>query len=349
MESLAECMRFLFTGLPPAVSVGLFFLLGAGVGNLLAKWMIRLTEPVRVDRTQIHAQNEPSSPWWHLIPIAGFFLARGRSRHHNEPVGGWGLFVELGTGLLFAGFVVAMVWFDCQTTTEVQPDEIWRYGRIFYHLTLISLLVAATGTDFREYIIPDSITIPGIAIGVLGATLSGQLQMIHLWVDWNDPMLVLKGAYIPAWIDQSRHWHGFAWSVTGLVTGAGITWLVRAVSKWVLGRDALGFGDVTLMAMIGSFVGWQPIVFIFLLAPLCGLVVGLTVRWIAGRTFLPYGPFLSAATVTVLLSWKWMWTASRNTFGDAPGLAKLAGMALIALIVLLGLIRLYRSIPVQRR
>ena len=56
----------------------------------------------------MNAQNEPTSPWWHLIPIAGFFLSRGRSRYRNEPVGGWGLFVELGTGLLFAGFVVAM-------------------------------------------------------------------------------------------------------------------------------------------------------------------------------------------------------------------------------------------------
>ncbi|GIS60188.1 MAG: hypothetical protein CM1200mP2_24130 [Planctomycetaceae bacterium] len=108
------------------------------------------------------------------------------------------------------------------------------------------------------------------------------------------------------------------------------TWLVRSVSGLVLGREALGLGDVTLMAMIGSFVGWQPVLFIFLLAPFCGLVVGLLARVLTNRPFVPYGPFLAAAASVVLLAWRWIWLfppnsprggfAVRNLFGEPqPG------------------------------
>ena len=181
---------------------------------------------------------------------------------------------ELLTGTLYAGYFLAVFRFGAHTSDEVLPAHLWVYGRGFYHLVLIGLLVAATSTDFREYIVPDQITVSGIVLGVGIATASGDTQMMHLWVDWNQAIPTLRGPFIPDWIRDSMHLHGLAWSLAGLLTGAGITWLVRLVSSIVLGQEALGFGDVTLMAMIGSFVGWQPVVFIFLLAPLCGLVAG---------------------------------------------------------------------------
>jgi leader peptidase (prepilin peptidase)/N-methyltransferase len=100
--------------------------------------------------------------------------------------------------------------------------------------------------------------------------------------------------------------------------------------------------------MIGSFLGWQPVVFVFLLAPMCGLAIGLFVRLFTSRTFVPYGPYLSAATVVVLFSWKWLWLPTRELFGHWPSLATLAGVALAALVILLTLLRLYRAIPVTR-
>ena len=71
----------------------------------------------------------------------------------------------------------------------------------------------------------------------------------------------------------------------------------------------MGFGDVTLMAMIGSFLGWQAMPIIFFLAPLAGLVVGL-VQWFVYRdNVIPYGPFLCLATLGVFLLWGpiWLW------------------------------------------
>jgi|GEM_PF-526038 len=294
------------------------------------------------------------------VPLIGPLLSPAARRYRGVNVLGWGTVMELATAGLFAGFVVAKLRFDCQAVPEVRPDELWQYGRIVYHLVLVALLVAATGTDFRDYVIPDRIVIPGLCIGIAGAVLSGDLQTIHLWVDWNQEIPGYRGAYIPEWIKDHHHLHGLAWSLAGVAAGAGLTWIVRALSSWVLGQEALGFGDVTLMAMIGSFLGWQPVLAVLVLAPFCGLIVAVFVRLIAGRIIVPYGPFLAAATLIVLFGWRRLWTfeldtglreplSVRRLFGDWVAIATLAGLAFAALLVLLTLLRLYRSVPVKKR
>ena len=249
--------------------------------------------------------------------------------------------------VLTAGFVLAMLLLECQKTISVRPTEFWRYGRIVYHAILLWLLLAATITDFRDYIIPDQITLPGILIGLGAAAASGDLQMMHLWIDWNQEHPI-HGPYIPEWIKQHQHWHGLAWSLAGLSVGAGLTWIVRWTSAVILGRQALGFGDVTLMAMIGSFIGWQPVVCVFLLAPLCGIILAFLTWIFTGRGFIPYGPYLALATVVVLFTWRWIWEPAKWTLGDRQSLMILGTAAVVSLVILLGLLRFYWSIPVGK-
>jgi len=324
---MTPLLRFPFTHFSPPVYAALFGLLGLVLGFGLARWIAWLTDDLCVSAETLPAEPNRASA--------------GRSR--------WKWIVVAATGVLFGTFVCARFLLDCQDAPEVQPVELWIYGRVYYHLMLIALLVAATGCDFREYVIPDGITLTGVLIGLGFAVLSGDLQTIHIWSDWNVPLRELRGAYIPLWIKSYPHWHGLAWSMAGMVTGAGMTWLVRVLSKLLLRQAALGLGDVTLMAMIGSFLGWQPVVIVFLLAPLCAVLVVLPVRLVTGKSYIPYGPCLSAAAVIVLFTWKWWWRATREIFGHPPSLAILAGVALTALVLLLGLLRLYRLIPVDRR
>lgn len=289
-------------------------LVGWGIGLLLAVWVNRLCEaPPRPGETRVTA-----------TMTAGLFA--------------------------LATFVI--VFLESQRVTEVTPDVAWRFGRLIAHLGLLALLVAVTATDLREYIIPDQIAVSGIVLGVLVATVSGDVQLIHFWVDWNHPLVALQGPEIPQWLQPHPHWHGLVWSVTGAAIGAGVTWLARGISSIVLGQEAMGFGDVTLMAMIGSFLGWQPILFVFLLAPFCGLVVGVLVKSLLNRPYVPYGPYLSAATVVVMLSWRWIWSweptprvSIRKLFGDLPSLAILAGVSLGLLLLLLGVVRWWRGGP----
>eukprot|EP00913_Durusdinium_trenchii_P023396 g21974.t1 len=288
-----------------------------------------------------------------LFAAAFFRAAAGKASAR------WKWWTSIGTGFLFAAFVWAFVVWECQSITEVRPDAVWKYGRIPFHLILLAMLVAATGTDFREYLIPDEIVVAGLLAALIGATASGDLQMVHLWVDANLAVPGYQAAHIPKWIGEHPHWHGLAVAGAGMLTGAAITWLVRFVSSLILGQETMGFGDVTLMGMIGAFLGWQPILMVFVLAPICGIIVAVVVRITTGRAFIPYGPYLSAAALAVLFGWKWLWTfriesggdeilSVRKMYGDLVGLAILGGIAITALIVLLGLLRLYRSVPVTR-
>ena len=255
--------------------------------------------------------------------------------------------VILALGLIFPGLHLAIFYGNSHWITEGGSVD-WAHLRLLYHYILISLLLTATVIDFDQYLIPDEITVTGMILGLGLATGVTNMQLMQVWVDWNQVDFI-RGPYIPEWIKSHPHWHGFIYSMAGLVTGAGITWLARGIARCVLGMEALGFGDVTLMGMIGSFLGWQPVVFVFLLAPLVGNAVALALRLAKRRDIVPYGPFLSAASVLVLFTWRWLWTPTREIFGHWPTLTGLAVLVTGGLAALLGLLRLYRAIPVERR
>jgi len=223
----------------------------------------------------------------------------------------------------------------------------WVQIRILHHFVFLSLLVAATGTDLLDYIIPDAITLYGLVYAVVAAAVVGNLQIVPVWVDWNEEIPSVRGPWIPQWIQE--HWwlHGIAWSTAGAAAGAGMTWVVRQTAGFLLGRDAMGFGDVTLMAMIGAFLGWQPVICTAVLAPIVGLLVGVAVRLTSGKAILAFGPYLCAAAAVVLGSWKWIWTAIRTLFGDPLWLGGVLGGTYALLLLLLLLCRLYRMIPVS--
>ncbi len=356
-------LRELPPGLSPLILMGILFLAGAVTGCFINSWVRRMSLKPDIQPLSRCQKCGTRVPFWKLIPVLHWIPIQNRCGTCATPLSRSERFLELATGGLFVLFYYMVVQQRCFEIPSVVPPVGMFEWRLVYHYVLLILLVAATSIDFREYLIPDQITISGMIIGVLGATIAGQLQIIHFWVDWNQAVPGLSGPYIPDWIKAHSHWHGFAWSLMGLIVGGGLTWVLRFVSSVLLGQEALGFGDVTLMAMIGSFIGWQPILLILPLAPLCGLLIGFLNRMLTGKTYLPYGPYLCAATLIVLMGWKWIWLAEwpatvpgaspefsiRKLYGDATGLAIVAGITLIALIGMLLLLRIYRAIPIERR
>jgi prepilin signal peptidase PulO-like enzyme (type II secretory pathway) len=90
--------------------------------------------------------------------------------------------------------------------------------------------------------------------------------------------------------------------------GGLLVWGFRIVSGWAMNQEALGFGDVTLMAMIGSFFGWQIVWLAFFLAPFFGLIF-VIIAWIVTRdSATPFGPYLCAATLYAMLDWVALWS-----------------------------------------
>jgi leader peptidase (prepilin peptidase)/N-methyltransferase len=170
---------------------------------------------------------------------------------------------------------------------------------VCYHLVFVALLVAATFIDYDLYIIPDQITIPGMIVGIGLGTLFPQVR--------------------PEPSTAETAWSGFLVGLAGLLVGGGLTQSVRFLGSVALRREAMGFGDVTLMAMIGSFLGWQAAVLAFFLAPFFGLGHALTklIAYIGKRLSgrgassadreIPFGPYLSMAALGLLIFWPWVW------------------------------------------
>jgi prepilin signal peptidase PulO-like enzyme (type II secretory pathway) len=137
--------------------------------------------------------------------------------------------------------------------------------------------------------------------------------------------------------NRPNAWAGLLSALAGLAVGGGTIWIVRVLGSLVLRREAMGFGDVTLMAMIGAMLGWQAAVIVFFLAPLAGAVVGLAQWAIRGESEIPYGPFLCLAAVVTIAAWApiWEWGAGS---ANRPGLFTLGWWLLAILLVCLAML-----------
>lgn len=129
----------------------------------------------------------------------------------------------------------------------------------------------------------------------------------------------------------------------GLAVSAGIVWFTRAGASLALGREAMGMGDVTLMAMVGIWLGWQPAVLIFFLATFIGLVHGLFQLVMHRENELPFGPSLCLAAVLITLLWQPVWAWAAVLFDDVVQLGTVLGLVVLLTAVTLFLWRWMRG------
>jgi leader peptidase (prepilin peptidase)/N-methyltransferase len=194
--------------------------------------------------------------WHDNIPVVSFILLGGRCRNCRAAISWRYPAVELTTAGLFA-----LAYARFGLTAE--------FGLA---AALLAALVAVTAIDLQHQVIPDAITLPGIAIGFLGNLATGRI----------------------GWLD----------SALGILVAGGIFWVVLQGSLLILGQEGMGGGDVKLGAMLGAFLGWKPgLLAVFLAVVVGGLVaLGLLGLKVAGRKDpIPFGPFLAAAGAATLL------------------------------------------------
>jgi leader peptidase (prepilin peptidase) / N-methyltransferase len=233
------------------------------------------------------------------IPIVSWLALRGECRGCGAPIAVRYALVEALVGLLFMGaFVVDVVDGPTGAWGQVPVSQLLAAA---YHAILLALLVAATFIDYDLMIIPDQVTVTGMVLGVVIGTIWPQVRP-------------LPGSWTTiTWVQ------GFWVGAVGLMVGAGLTQFVRQTAGFVFRREAMGFGDVTLMAMIGAFLGWQAAVLTFFFAPFMGLahaawkLLKYLKKRISGEQLsgadreIPYGPYLSMAAATLFFLWKWLW------------------------------------------
>ena len=269
-----------------------------------------------------------------------------------------GLFAGDLSPLPLAGSAQGATWFSAETILHL---------RYLYHMILLETLVVASLIDCDLKVIPDSVTVPAMLTGLAASSL-GCVYILPLWFQVPDSvqtlfdnlvgdpdtmpawLLVIRdGPRLPAYIADWPHLHGLAVSATGLVVGGGVVWLIRIAGHWVLKQEAMGFGDVTLMAAIGSFVGWQPVIVIFFIAPLVAVVFALANWFLRQERELPYGPFLAIGTLTFLCAFQHLWTNHLEaTFGYGPFLLVIlvvGGALFVPMLCLARLVRRALGIP----
>jgi len=268
------------------------FAMGAVVGSFLNVCIYRLPQRNRL-RDQLAGLLSPPSTCprcgnricaFDNVPILGWLKLRGRCRICKGRIAPRYPLIELANALLFVGVYwlevpsgYGVTLADSCVYTRLGPDAVagstwlsatavvhWRY---LYHIVLFEALLVATFIDFDHMIIPDGATLPAMAVGLIGGGVVGRLYLVPVWFqdpirlrlldplfpDWMRPLL--HAPRIPEWISQHPHLHGLAVSLAGLIVGGGLVWIVRVIGTRVLRREAMGFGDVILMAMIGSLVG----------------------------------------------------------------------------------------------
>ena len=106
---------------------------------------------------------------------------------------------------------------------------------------------------------------------------------------------------------ESAQWESLLSAILGMAAGLGIVWSVRIVGQVALRQEAMGFGDVTLMAMIGAFLGWQAVIITFFIAPFAGVIIGIIQAVVRKENELAFGPYLSLGALIVVLFWDSIW------------------------------------------
>jgi leader peptidase (prepilin peptidase)/N-methyltransferase len=193
---------------------------------------------------------------WHNVPVLSWLLLRGRCAACRAPISPRYPIVEAVAGL--ASAYVA-----------------WHFGfgaEALCALIVTWFLIALTGIDIDTQLLPDSLTLPLLWLGLLASV-------------WPGP----AGGPLPV----STHD-----AILGATTGYLSLWSVYQLFKLLTGKEGMGYGDFKLLAALGAWLGWQMLLPVILLSALTGSVVGVALIVLRrhGRDIpIPFGPYLAAA------------------------------------------------------
>lgn len=256
----------------------MMFVFGSIIGSFLNVCIYRLPRdkspwsPSRSYCPQCHELIQ----WYDNIPLVSYFLLHGHCRRCGSHISSRYLLVEFLTAILFA----VAYW--------VLSGRGESVGVIAVYLAIIAWLIVGSFIDLELRIIPDELTIGAM---LLAPVLSVLLPALH------------QGTALGrSYLFTNDHLMGpLAASLVGMAVGAGAIYFAGVGGKLLFRKEAMGFGDVKFMAALGGLLGWKPVLLVFFMAPVFGSVIGLIHLLRTKEHHIPYGPFLSAATVVTML------------------------------------------------
>jgi leader peptidase (prepilin peptidase)/N-methyltransferase len=191
------------------------------------------------------------------IPVVSYLILRGRCARCAAPISPRYPLIEALTGVL-SGLVA------------------WKFGygaAALAALVLTWFLIALTFIDVDTQLLPDSMTLPLVWLGLATSALLPAADRTSLPVNLHD-------------------------SVIGAMAGYLSLWSIYHLFKLLTGKEGMGYGDFKLLAAIGAFLGWRMLLPTVLCAAAVGAVVGIVILTLQGKgrgVPIAFGPFLSAA------------------------------------------------------
>ena len=263
------------------VDASLIGLLGLLIGSFLNVVIYRL--PVMLEAqwqaecAELHGKDQPAGAafnlivprsrcqkcshqlgWSENIPVLSYLLLRGKCSQCKTPFSLRYPLIELTTGALF--FYAGWQW-------GATPNALLWCG-------FAAAILALAMIDWDTTLLPDSITLPLLWAGLIGAAL----KLTNV---------------------------GLAESLWGAVGGYMSLWLVYWAFKLATGKEGMGFGDFKLFAALGAWFGWQALIPIILMASVIGAIVGIAMKFSTGLReggYIPFGPFLAGAGLTAMVA-----------------------------------------------
>jgi len=246
------------------------FAFGAVVGSFLNVCVYRLPRGKSIVRPGSHCPKcGRNIRWYDNIPMLSYVFLRGRCRYCGASISVRYFIVEFISALLFLALYM-------------------RFGlsvNLPIYLAFTSSLIIMSFIDFEYKIIPDVLDCTGI---VMGLVLSVFHPAMHVRPQPWDRLFASPVAV--SVLD----------SLSGIIVGGGFLIALAVFGRMIFRKEAMGFGDVKLLAMIGAFLGWQMVLLTIFLSALIGSVVGIILKLKTGGSYIPYGPYLALGAIIAI-------------------------------------------------
>lgn len=187
---------------------------------------------------------------WHNIPVLSYLLLKGRCRHCSVKISQRYPIIEAVTAVMTA---VVAAFFGYSEAAILGMVLTW-------------CLISLTMIDVDHQLLPDSITLPLLWLGLL-------VNAFGVYTDLDSAVFGAMAGYLSLW---------------------SIYWLFKLIT----GKEGMGYGDFKLLAALGAWMGWQALPLVIILSSFVGAVIGIAGILLAGKDKnipIPFGPYLAVA------------------------------------------------------
>ena len=243
------------------------FCFGACIGSFLNVCIYRPAAGKSIVRPGSHCFScEHPLAWYDNIPIFSYISLKGQCRYCKAKFSPRYAVVEALTGIMFA----ILLW-----------EYSWSFELLIYAIITAGLIVA-TFVDFDHFIIPNFITFPGMIFGLIWSFV--------VWLFFKESAFLVQNPME---------------AILGFAVGAGFLFSIGEIFTRVLKKEAMGFGDVKLLGMLGLFIGWKLVLLTVILSSFVGSIVGVLMISMKKQKneqgHIPFGPYLALAAYIAMV------------------------------------------------